>query len=182
MAAPHTLTPPNADMTLTKPDGLRIAIIGGGIAGLAAACILRQKHSVVIYERDPAPAPERGTAIGIGPNGSKLLQRSFGISAEKLQAVKCNGTRTHSVTGDIIREVGDMTASFDSDWLLIHRQDLKDQLLKLATADTESYGSGEPPKLVYGAEAEKVDPEAGKVWFRDGLEIQADVIIGMFCS
>lgn len=169
-------------MTSTKPtDGLRIAIIGGGIAGLAAASILRQKHSVVIYESDPAPVAERGAAIGIGPNGSKLLQRSFGISAEKLRAVKCNGTRTHSVTGDIIREVRDMTASFDSDWLLVHRQDLKDELFRLATADSGSHIIGEPPKLVYGAEAVTVDPEAGKVWFKNGQELQADVIIGMCC-
>jgi len=163
----------------TKSEGLQIAIIGGGIAGLAAASILRQKHSVVIYESEPGPSAERGTAIGIGPNGSKLLRDAFGISAEKLRAVKCNGTRTHSVTGDVIREITGMTDSFDSDWLLIHRQDLKDELLRLATADAAPDVIGEPARLVYGAQALTVDPEAGKVIFRDGREIRADMIIGM---
>lgn len=162
----------------TAPPRLNIAIIGAGIAGLAAAAVLRRQHSVVIYESDLSAAPETGAAIGIGPNGSKLLQDAFALSADRLQAVKCHGTRTHSASGDVIREIKDMTASFDSDWLLVHRQDLKDQLFQLATASSGPGVHGDPARIVYGAEASTIYPASGTVVFKNGQETRADIIIG----
>ncbi|KAJ8128360.1 hypothetical protein O1611_g5275 [Lasiodiplodia mahajangana] len=44
---------------VTNDFGLRVAIVGLGIAGLAAARILREKHGVTVYERG-----EPSTVIG----------------------------------------------------------------------------------------------------------------------
>jgi salicylate hydroxylase len=57
---------------------LRIAIIGAGIGGLAAACALRQHgFAVTIYER-AAEIGEVGAGLQLGPNAVKVL-RALGV-------------------------------------------------------------------------------------------------------
>ncbi|KAI0006525.1 hypothetical protein F4779DRAFT_629798 [Xylariaceae sp. FL0662B] len=70
---------------------LGVAMVGGEISGLAAAAILRQKHDVTVYERNPALTKEIGGAIGIGPNGTRM-------------AKILDGTKTYSQSGELIKE------------------------------------------------------------------------------
>ena len=57
---------------------LRIAIIGAGIGGLAAACALRQHgFAVTVYER-AAEIGEVGAGLQLGPNAVKVL-RALGV-------------------------------------------------------------------------------------------------------
>ncbi|KXT01797.1 hypothetical protein AC578_1977 [Pseudocercospora eumusae] len=61
---------------MADSEKLRIAIIGAGIAGLAAAIAL-QRHEgidVQVYER-ASELREIGASIALGPNGMKTLQR-----------------------------------------------------------------------------------------------------------
>src|ERR1700752_4845388 len=63
----------------------RIAIVGAGLGGLAAAIALRQQgFEVEIYEQAPELA-EFGAGINISPNSVKFF-RAVGL-AEKLNAV-----------------------------------------------------------------------------------------------
>ena len=58
----------------------RIAVIGAGIGGLAAACALRQRgFEVEVYER-AAELGEVGAGMHLGPNAIKVL-RALGIEA-----------------------------------------------------------------------------------------------------
>ena len=58
----------------------RIAVIGAGIGGLAAACALRQRgFEVEVYER-AAELGEVGAGLQLGPNAIKVL-RALGIEA-----------------------------------------------------------------------------------------------------
>ncbi|KAJ3041210.1 hypothetical protein HDV00_009748 [Rhizophlyctis rosea] len=60
----------------TSSSALQVAIIGGGIGGLALGHALRNTPNVhvTIYERDTAPAArEQGYQIGINPDGLKAL-------------------------------------------------------------------------------------------------------------
>ncbi|GKT46871.1 SAM50-like protein SPAC17C9.06 [Colletotrichum spaethianum] len=158
---------------------LRIVVVGGGIAGLAAAAVLRQRHDVTIYERDSASAPERGAGIGLGPNGSKMLKKAFQFCPEDVKATVCPGSRTYDKEGNLLREITGVTEPFGSEWLLMHRADLRDVLLRLATGDAAKLGiSGPPATIVEGVEVTGVDVEAGKVMLKDGKEIDADVIVG----
>ena len=46
----------------------RIAIVGGSLGGLTAACLLRDDgHDVTIFERSPNELEERGAGIGFLP-------------------------------------------------------------------------------------------------------------------
>ncbi|KAF9877498.1 FAD binding domain protein [Colletotrichum karsti] len=158
---------------------LRIVVVGGGIAGLAAAAILRQKHDVVVYDRDPEDAPERGAGIGLGPNGSKMLKSAFQFSPENVKATVCSGTRTYDKEGNLLREITGVTEPFGSEWLLMHRQDLKEELTRLATGDAAKLGiSGPQAKIVHGVEVKEVDVELGKVVLSNGEVVEADVIVG----
>ncbi|HEY5064725.1 MAG TPA: FAD-dependent monooxygenase [Xanthobacteraceae bacterium] len=63
---------------------LRIAIIGAGIGGLAAAVALRQRgFEVALYER-VAKLEEVGAGLQIGPNGVKVL-RALGLEDELMR-------------------------------------------------------------------------------------------------
>ncbi|GKT95757.1 FAD binding domain protein [Colletotrichum tofieldiae] len=142
---------------------LRIVVVGGGIAGLAAAAVLRQRHEVIVYDRDPASAPERGTGIGLGPNGSKMLKNAFQFSPEDVKATVCSGSRTYDKEGNLLREITGVTEPFGSEWLLMHRTDLRDQLLRLATGDAAKLGiSGPPATVLDGVEVTGVDVDAGR--------------------
>ena len=66
--------------------GLRVSIVGGGIAGMSAAIALRkQGHSVHIYEQSRF-ANESGAAIHSTPNATGLL-RYLDIDPEDTGAV-----------------------------------------------------------------------------------------------
>ena len=57
---------------------LRIAVIGAGIGGLAAACALRQRGiETQVYER-AAELGEVGAGLQLGPNAVKVL-RALGL-------------------------------------------------------------------------------------------------------
>jgi salicylate hydroxylase len=63
---------------------LKIAIIGAGIGGLAAAIALRQRgFEVELYERSQELG-EVGAGLQIGPNGVKVL-RALGLEAELMR-------------------------------------------------------------------------------------------------
>src|ERR1051326_4001584 len=65
-------------------ERVRVAVIGGGIGGLAAAAsLLRAGFDVHVYEQAKALG-EVGAGINIGPNASRLLHR-LGL-AERLGA------------------------------------------------------------------------------------------------
>lgn len=65
---------------MSESTKFRIAIVGGGIAGLAAAIAL-QKHEgidVQLYEQ-ATEIREVGASIALGPNGMRTLEK-LGIS------------------------------------------------------------------------------------------------------
>ncbi|MGB1688295.1 MAG: NAD(P)-binding protein, partial [Ilumatobacteraceae bacterium] len=44
---------------------LKIAVIGGSLGGVSAACLLRDAgHEVDVYERSPVELEQRGAGIG----------------------------------------------------------------------------------------------------------------------
>ena len=59
----------------THVSGLRIAVVGGGIGGLAAAAFLhRAGLTATVYEQAPALG-EVGAGLVVAPNAVRLLRR-----------------------------------------------------------------------------------------------------------
>ncbi|KAF9881535.1 hypothetical protein CkaCkLH20_00681 [Colletotrichum karsti] len=162
---------------MTDSGRLQVAIIGGGIAGLAAARILRERHDVTIYERNAPETPEAGAAVGLGPNGTKMA-KALGLSRESLKAVISSGFRTFDQSGNLLKESRiDCAKAFGSEWWMVHRQDLKDALFEAATSDGPKW-TGNPAKVDFNSRVDGVDPMTGLITFRDGLTVKADLIIG----
>jgi 2,6-dihydroxypyridine 3-monooxygenase len=57
-----------------------IAVVGGSLGGLTAACLLADAgHVVTVYERSPAELEERGAGIGFLPATYRYLVEHGGI-------------------------------------------------------------------------------------------------------
>lgn len=167
---------------MMAPHSLNIAIIGSGLAGCLAARILREQHTVTIYERDTAKA-EAGAAINLGPNAVHILN-SVGFDRRRACSIPVTRVLSYNKQGELTREsIHDYVQEFGADWLFHHRVDLRDELLRLATAPSEELGlSGEPAKVRYGARVVGGDVEEGRVILEDGEVVEADLVIGLFVS
>src|SRR5215207_6702285 len=73
------------EATLISKPALRVAIIGGGIGGVAAANALLQRGGDVRVYEQAAALTEVGAGVAIQPNGIKLLRR-LGVGDEMVRS------------------------------------------------------------------------------------------------
>jgi 2-polyprenyl-6-methoxyphenol hydroxylase-like FAD-dependent oxidoreductase/lipocalin len=116
-----------AGCAVRREPMLRIAIVGAGIGGLAAAVALRDAgHEVEVFERAKALA-EADAGLTLWPNGTLALRR-LGV----LDAVRRRGAalaRLHLRRWDGAALMGIPTERFDTDAVGVHRADLFAALL-----------------------------------------------------
>ena len=164
---------------MTAEPKLRVIIIGSGLAGLAAARILREHHDVMVYERGDESVATGGQGIIIAPNAVKILE-SVGYERERAGAVPILGIRTYNKDG-IMQEDVDLQGKirFGADSYAQKRSDFREELLRLATAPSKNLGiGGEPAEIVFGKGVVDIESEEGIVTLSDGLKVTGDVIIG----
>ena len=153
---------------------LRVAIIGAGIGGLAAACALRQRgFEVALYER-ATHLQEIGAGLQIGPNGVRVL-RALGLG-EELRHNAFEPVNMVSLKWDDaslrFREPmkGFYLEKFGVPYMTAHRADLH-AILRAAIGETP---------LQLGANcigAETVNGTA-VARFAGGGEAEADIVVG----
>lgn len=166
-------------MTLdtTSPSKLRVAVIGSGIAGLAAAAFLRKlpQFIITVYELRSADCKESSAALGLQTNGTSIVEQ-LGITREEVRGVIGAGYRTYNIreepmsTGKVA-----FPADGETGFWFVHRQDLKDALLRRVVSEDEE---GEPIQVVYDCQIVEIDPEAGMVKFANRSSVEMDLIIG----
>jgi salicylate hydroxylase len=153
---------------------LRVALIGAGIGGLAAACALRARgFEVRLYERAPELG-EVGAGLQLGPNAVKVL-RALGIEAE-LRELAFEPVNIVSLAWDDarlrFREPLKAIAAprFGAPYLTTHRADLHRLLCEQVPAGCIRLAAQCTGASSMGAGATAT--------FADGSEIEADVIVG----
>jgi salicylate hydroxylase len=156
---------------------LRIAVVGGGICGLAAAGFLRRAGLAVTVYEQATQISEIGAGLVVPPNAVRLVRRLGGF--ERLQDVAVplevgwEFRRWQDGTVLFAQRLGaDCERLFGEPCFTAHRADLLDILLAAA---------GEPaPRLAARCVAVRHRPDHGDVElaFADGSTATADVVIG----
>lgn len=119
-------------------DG-RIAIVGGGIGGLAAARALSLVgRKSVVFERAPEFS-EVGAGIQMGPNGFRMLD-ALGVrpAIEKLAVFPDDLIVMDGVTAEKVTHIpvkGAFQERFGQPYALVHRADLHGALLEACAGD-----------------------------------------------
>ncbi|MGH2894388.1 MAG: FAD-dependent monooxygenase [Solirubrobacteraceae bacterium] len=156
-----------------RPDVTRVAIIGGGIGGLAAARALHRRGlEVTVYEAAPELL-EIGAGVALGPNAMKVL-RALDLE-EAVRGVAGRYDRQLSRnwrTGRVISRTSqrEQVELYGCASATVHRADLLDVL-------ADSLPSG---MVTLGLRCAGVEPdgEVAVARFQDGSEVEADVIVG----
>jgi salicylate hydroxylase len=156
---------------------LRIAVVGGGICGLAAAGFLRRAgFSVTVYEQ-ATQISEIGAGLVVPPNAVRLVRRlgGFGRLRDVAVPLEVGWEFRRWQDGSVLfaqRLGADCERLFGEPCFTAHRADLLDILLAAA---------GEPaPRLGARCVAVRRRPERGDVElaFAGGSAAEADVVIG----
>ncbi len=153
---------------------LRVALVGGGLGGLAAAFALRQRGFDVEVFEQASQQREVGAGIGIGPNAVKVL-RALGLES----ALRARGFEAHSIvgrnwtTGEALFRVPMKDASearYGSAHVQIHRADLLEILVD----------AGLKSKIHLNSRAHSVSSadQAATLALSDGRQEDFDLIVG----
>ncbi|BDD60393.1 hypothetical protein MAP00_005520 [Monascus purpureus] len=159
-------------------SGTRKAIIiGGGPAGISAALRLQQTTNIkcTVYELRPEPTT-LGGAIGIMPNGLRLLHRLGVYDDLRVRGNSCSTMTVRSLQGSILAKKEDYVSQARSEtgfgYMRIKRTDLMDVLLDAAQkAKIPIYFN----KCLTAIADEKKEV---KVMFSDGTSDTADLLLG----
>ncbi|CAM1505591.1 Fc.00g112280.m01.CDS01 [Cosmosporella sp. VM-42] len=158
------------------PHPLKIAIIGAGIGGLAAAIGLRREgHDISLYEQSRF-ANEVGAAVHLTPNSNGILRR-WGIFAAEFGGSRLSHLKEFHADGKLFKHM-DRTGHDDlwqHPWEQVHRVALHDRLKKVAAGEE---GIGKPATLHTSSQVVSVDPKKGSITLADGSVVKADVILG----
>jgi salicylate hydroxylase len=151
----------------------RIAIIGGGIGGLAAALALERRGAeVVVCEQSPVHS-EIGAGLNLTPNAVKAF-RALGIE-DQIEAIG-SGSEFMAIrswrSGRFISRTrrGDFPKVFGAPNLTVHRADLLD-VLRGALKTTD---------IRLGMRCVAVDggDRSAAARFADGSALEADIVVG----
>jgi salicylate hydroxylase len=151
-----------------------IAIIGGGIGGLAAAAsLLRAGLDVQVYEQAKALG-EVGAGINIGPNASRILHR-FGIAEQLAKSGVRPQTFDQRRWDDgrfLVRApLGEaVETTFNAPYYTLHRGDLHRAIAAAVPADRVHLGHH------FMHLVDRGDRVAAH--FENGVSISADVLVG----
>jgi 2-polyprenyl-6-methoxyphenol hydroxylase-like FAD-dependent oxidoreductase len=150
---------------------MKIAILGGGVAGVASAIALTLKgHDVTVHERRDADT-NIGAGIVVWPNAAFVLEQ-FGV-LDDIAAVagRPRAMRRLSRAGDDLGslDIGLIDGRMGYPSLSILRADFQRILL----ARLQSLGVA----VRYGRNVVRIDPGA-EVHFGDGTTLTADLVVG----
>ncbi|KAJ7644518.1 hypothetical protein FB45DRAFT_898105 [Roridomyces roridus] len=159
----------------SAPARLQVRIVGGGLAGLAAASFLREHHDVTVLERYKLEFTRNDYAISLAPNARRLLLKQ-GIQDENLDATILNYVWGVGPDGKIIREaLAESLSKFGTTTVFTRRSRLHAELHRLATSPQLR---GPPARIIDEVKIAAVDVDAGIIITESGETYTGDLIVG----
>jgi salicylate hydroxylase len=160
---------------MSAPRPARIIIVGGGIAGLAAAIALRGPNREITVLEQSRLCSEIGATISLQPNATRILQ-SWGLN-DLLEAasgtIDC-GFRIFNTEGKLVNQIP-LLAKYGADRIVWHRQDLHSYLMKAATSTMRA---GPAAVIRTNSRVIACDCEAGTVVLQNQETLTADLVVG----
>ncbi|HSB86048.1 MAG TPA: NAD(P)-binding protein [Ilumatobacteraceae bacterium] len=139
---------------------MEIAVVGGSLGGLTAACLLADDgHHVVVYERSPSELEERGAGIGLLPATYRYPVERGGVCLDSI-AVSTDHIRYLTGDGGIIHD--DAHRYLFSSWNTVYRE-------MLGCFDREAY--------MLGHELAGIEVEPLRLTFANGLAVEPDLAV-----
>lgn len=171
---------PEGISAVTYPDsrGPRVAVVGGGIGGLAAAAFLhRAGLEARVYEQAPVPA-EVGAGLAVAPNAVRLLRRLGRMDRFLRHAVPLDvGWEFRRWDDGRVLSAEDLTEAcerlYGERCYTLRRVDRLDLLDVLAAAVPEG-----PLRLGRRCTGVRADADGVRLDFADHVPVWADVVIG----
>jgi salicylate hydroxylase len=152
----------------------KVAIVGGGVGGLAAALALHRRGIEVTVHEQSAAAGDIGAGLNLGPNALKAF-RALGVEQAALDAGVLTDRqiiRSWRSGRIILRQNrgAEMTQRFGAPFLTIHRADLIAAFLQALPDGVVQFGDG-------CVRAEQRGDVAA-AHFADGGAVEADIVVG----
>src|SRR5262249_27611784 len=149
-------------------DGIRVAVVGAGIAGLSVAAFLaRTGIACTLYERRTGPG-EVGAGIQLSPNGTRLLHRiglrpHLARTAVPVAAVEVR----HWRTGAVVARTD--LSGYSAPYYTTRRASLHSGLSTVVGGDVQY------DRRCVGV---REHPDRVQLWFADGSTASADLVVG----
>lgn len=154
---------------------MKIAIVGGGIGGLASALAMTQAgFAVTVHERS-AQLVDQGAGITLAPNATRVLYHlGLGPALEATAVTPPQTEYRHYRTGAVIMRMmtRDFRALYGAPYLRLHRWDLQHAMITRLSAIA-------PGALRLGSSVERLEPRGASVGlhFAGGQTETADVVV-----
>jgi salicylate hydroxylase len=153
--------------TSTKP--LRVAIVGGGIGGVAAACALFQRSIDVRLYEQAAALTEVGAGVALQPNGIRMLRR-LGLGDDLARhGARWRDPQFRRANGVYVASLWPAELTSEIEIYGMHRADLLGMLLRQLP--------GHIVKTGHRCIGFEQDDEKAIVTFANGVRATADIVV-----
>ena len=154
---------------------MKIAIVGGGIGGLATALAMTQTgYAVTVHERS-AQLVDQGAGITLAPNATRVLYHlGLGPALEETSVTPPKTEYRHYRTGAVIMRMmtRDFRTLYGSPYMRLHRWDLQHAMITRLSEIA-------PGALRLGSQVDQLESHGDHValTFADGRVETADVVV-----